>query len=294
MLYPELAPPGTVVRIVAPSGPFEERAFEQGLSELGDYDVRFSADLIGRRLGFLAGDDRARREELQAALDCPEAGVIWLARGGFGLTRIAHQLDWAGFMRRPKWIVGFSDGTALHQACLARGVASLHGPNVTSLAEGERENVASLRAALVGQQPSAWTVRPWTEGRVVGPLVGGNLTLLCMLAAAGSLALPPGAVLMLEDVDETSYRVDRMLTALQVGGHLERVAGVVLGGFTNCSPGRFEVPVEDVLRRSLFPLGIPVVGDFPSGHGRERRTWIHGAPVELDAAAGTLRPLPAR
>lgn len=279
---------------MAPSGPFDEAELERGLGHFSDYDVRCPPQLSQRRLGFLAGEDGVRLAELQAALDCPEASVIWLARGGYGLTRIAHLLDFARFMERPKWIVGFSDGTVLHQACQARGVASLHGPNVTSLAEGGSSNVDSLRAALAGNFPSSWPVVPWREGRVEGPLVGGNLTVLCMLAAAGALSLPPGSVLFLEDVDETSYRVDRMVTALIVGGHLRTVSAIVLGSFTNCTPGRFDVPVQDVLRRALLPLGLPIVAGFPSGHGEERRSWIHGGHVTLDGFQGVLTPRPPR
>lgn len=273
---------------MAPSGPFDESALHQGLSHLADYDLRFSPELSQRRLGFLAGDDATRLAELQAALDCPETRVIWLARGGHGLTRIAHRLDFTQFALRPKWIVGFSDGTVLHQAARAHGVASLHAPNVTSLSDHAAPNVDSLRAALVGTFPSAWQVVPWAGGHAVGPLVGGNLTVLCMLAASGALTLPAGAVLFLEDVDETSYRVDRMLTALIVGGYLRQVSGIVLGSFTNCSAGRFDVPTVDVLRRTLSTLGVPVVAEFPSGHGPERQSWVHGGRVTLDGVTGTL------
>ncbi len=115
--------------------------------------------------------------------------------------------------------------------------------------------------------------------------------MLCMEAAAGTLTLPKGALLVLEDVDETSYRVDRMLTALLLGHHLDNVSAILLGGFTNCSPGRFQVPVLEVLLRTLTPLGVPLVDGFPSGHGELRRAWIHGGQADIDAASGTL---PAR
>jgi len=289
MLHPEPAPPGTVIRVVAPSGPFDEASFQRGLGHFADYDLRFGPEMMGRRSGFLAGDDGARLRELQAALDSEDASVIWLARGGFGLSRIAHRLDWDAFQERPKWVVGFSDGTVLHQACLARNVTSLHGPNVTSLEDDA--SAASLRGALVGSWPNAWPVSCWIPGPARGPLVGGNLTMLCMLATAGALRLPAGCLLFLEDVDETSYRVDRMLTALIVGGHLAGVSAIVLGGFTNCGPGRFEVPVEEVLLSTLGRLGVPIVAGFPSGHGAERETWLHGGAVELDAEAGLLRSL---
>jgi muramoyltetrapeptide carboxypeptidase len=292
MLHPAHAPPGSVVLVVGPSGPFDEETLKQGLLHLHDYDVRFEPELIGRHAGFLAGSDEARRLELQRALDSSEARAIWLARGGYGLGRIAHQLDWSGFVQTPKWILGFSDGTVLHQACSSRGIASLHGPNVTSLAPGSEADITSLRLALAGKpQAVVRSLRCEIPGRAVGPLIGGNLTVLCMLAAAGHLALPAGALLVLEDVDETSYRVDRMLTALILGHHLDGVAAIVLGDFTNCSPGRFEVPVEDVLLRTLAPLGVPLVFGFPTGHGARRQTWVHGGRAELDAGACTLTSL---
>src|SRR6478735_5051462 len=294
MQHPELAPPGSLVHIVAPSGPFDENLLRRGMAALGDYEYFHEPTLIGRQAGFLAGDDHARLLELQRALDSDEARVVWLARGGYGLGRIAHRLDWSAFVRRPKWIVGFSDGTVLHQACLSHAVTSLHGPNVTSLADASQDDVISLRAALAGT-PSTVTrgLGCLVPGRVEGPLVGGNLTVLCMQAAAGRLALPRGAILFLEDVDETSYRVDRMLMALLLGGHLSQLSGIVLGQFTNCSPGRFDVPVEDVLARTLMPLGLPLVEGFPSGHGQPRQTWLHGGMSTLDAAAGTLTLSPS-
>jgi len=291
MRRPELAPPGSLVHIVAPSGPFDEILLRRGMAALGDYDFFHEPTMVGRQTGFLAGDDQSRLLELQRALDSTEARVVWLARGGYGLGRIAHRLDWSAFAVRPKWIVGFSDGTVLHQACLSHAITSLHGPNVTSLADASPDDVASLRAALGGAPASVTRdLGCLAPGRAEGPLVGGNLTVLCTLAAAGQLALPKGAILFLEDVDETSYRVDRMLTALLLGGHLSQVCGIVLGQFTNCRPGRFDVPVEDVLARTLTPLGLPVVDGFPSGHGQPRQTWVHGGWVTLDAGAGTLTP----
>jgi muramoyltetrapeptide carboxypeptidase len=294
MRRPEPAPPGSLVHIVAPSGPFDEILLRRGMAALGDYEFFHEPTLIGRQTGFLAGDDQTRLSELQRALDSAEARVIWLARGGYGLGRIAHHLDWSAFAVRPKWIVGFSDGTVLHQACLAHGVTSLHGPNVTSLADASQDDVASLRAALAGAPVNVTRgLGCLVPGRAEGPLVGGNLTVLCMQAAAGRLTLPKGAILFLEDVDETSYRVDRMLTALLVGGHLTELSGIVLGQFTNCAPGRFDVPVQAVLRAVLAPLGLPLVDGFPSGHGHPRQTWVHGGLATLDAAAGTLTVSPS-
>ncbi len=289
----ELPPPvqpGDPIRVIAPSGPFEHQTFEAGLARLSRFELRVAAGLAARRSGFLAGSDAERLRELQAALDEPGTRAVWIARGGYGLGRLIAHLDFSGFRRNPKWICGFSDATSLHQAALSAGFASLHAPNVTSLARLDTADEARLFLALSGAAlPETRGLAAWTRGVARGPLVGGNLTVLFAEAAAGAWEPPPGAILFLEDVTETSYRIDRMLSSLARRGTLRSVAGVVLGDFTHCSPGKFSVPVEDVLREQLTQLGIPVVADFPAGHGARQHPFVHGCPVHLDAAAGTLR-----
>ncbi|HSC89905.1 MAG TPA: hypothetical protein VLC09_21690, partial [Polyangiaceae bacterium] len=140
---------------------------------------------------------------------------------------------------------------------------------------------------------------PATPNRPLeGRLLGGNLTVLFAEAAAGRLALDPSTILVLEDVSETSYRVDRMLVALAQGGHLRSVQAVVLGDFTDCSPGKFDVPVEQTLLDCLRPLGVTVFDGLPIGHGARNRPLLHGAWAKLHTEAdgtGTLEVgLPGR
>lgn len=286
---PPSARAGALGRVVAPSGPFDEELFDRGLARLPEFDWQVPSGLRARQHRFFAGTDAARLVELQAALDCPDARIVLAARGGYGLGRIAHQLDWSGFASHPKWIVGFSDVTVLHHACLGAGFASLHAHNATTLASAREEDVEALRSLLAGEASGPWKdLVPLVPGRAEGPLAGGNLTVLAMEAVAGRLRLPSGALLVLEDVSETSYRVDRMLDALLRGGHLDRIGGLIFGDFTDCSEGRFGVPIELVLEEAAARLGRPAVRGFPAGHGERHRPWVHGAPGRLDAAAGQL------
>ena len=129
----------------------------------------------------------------------------------------------------------------------------------------------------------------WTSGRVRGPLVGGNLTLLFAASAARRLELPSGCILAIEDIQETSYRVDRMLASLKIAGHFDKVAGFAVGEFTDCSVGPHGVPTNHVLRSELLPLGVPVVAELPFGHGRNNQPLLIGPDAELDGSTETLR-----
>lgn len=272
---------GAKVRIVAPSGPFDEAPFERGVELLaGRYAVEWDPSVLGRRVGYLAGTDRERREELQRALDDPELDALWLARGGYGLGRIVGELDWTGFRQHPKWFVGFSDGTLLHLALAAQGICSLHAANVTGLSHLPAADCATTFDLLEGRSGTPLAARRLDgEGTPVPrvPILGGNLTVLFTEVAAGRAPRVRDHFVFLEDVTETSYRVDRMLTALRP--LLGESAGIVLGDFTDCSPGRFAVSVESVLHERLLDLGVPVLTVSGVGHGERNHPFVHGAPL---------------
>ncbi|HVU05455.1 MAG TPA: LD-carboxypeptidase [Polyangiaceae bacterium] len=289
MIVPPPLARGDRVVVVAPSGPFDRALVLRGVAWLRErYEVDFGEALFEQR-GYLAGTDERRREELNRAIADERARAVVATRGGYGLTRIAHALDLSPLRTRPKWLVGFSDVTALHAEASRFGVASIHGHNVAGLGRGDdraRERwEAVLRAPTARRRFDSLTVV--RGGRATGPVVGGNLTVLFSSAAAGRLVLPEGAVLLLEDVGEAPYRVDRMLTALLVAGALDRVAGVLLGSFTDSAPGRYGVPVEEVLAERLGELGVPVLAGFPAGHGPENESVVLGVPATLDGATAS-------
>lgn len=280
---------GARVAVVAPSGPFERELVTRGIALLaGRYRVSFDPGLFERE-GFLAGSDDRRLAELDRALCDPELAAVVTARGGYGLLRIAHRVGWAALRRFPKWLVGFSDTTTLHLEAQRVGVASLHADNVGGLGRGGERAFEAMRQALEGAGSGRVHagLRTVTPGVARGSLVGGNLTLVTTAAAAGRLSLPDGSVLLLEDVTEAAYRVDRLLTALAVGGHLDRIGGVVLGDFTDC-PASQGVETTAVLAERLGSLRVPVAAGLPVGHGAVNEPVLLGVDVILDASSGTL------
>jgi muramoyltetrapeptide carboxypeptidase len=279
--------PGALVALVAPASPFGREEMFRGLAWLRTrYRVRASTR-AGDRAGYLAGDDARRARELAAAMSDPEVDAIVCARGGYGAMRILDDLPWKAFAERPKWLVGFSDVTALHVTANAGGVATIHGPNVTGLGRGitPSERLALLDA-LEGRAASAWrSLDVIRAGTARGPLFGGNLSLVAAMAAANRLVVPEGAIVVLEDITEKPYRVDRMLTSLLLGGHLARAGALVFGGFTQCDPGPDGVTVEHVLRERTSTLSVPVVAGAPFGHGAPNRAFVLGADAALDGDA---------
>jgi muramoyltetrapeptide carboxypeptidase len=282
-LPPPLAP-GDLVAVVAPSSPFPRDELFRGLAWLRTrYRLRMAASALARD-GYLAGDDARRRGELANAMTDPEVRAIACARGGYGAMRIARDLPWDEFAARPKWIIGFSDVTALHVLAWRAGVASVHGPNVTGLgrASSPRARAAWIASLERPAAPRAWpSLHSVHAGRARGPLVGGNLSLLASAAAAGMLAIPEGAVVVLEDVTEAPYRVDRMLTSLLLGGHLSRASALVFGGFDHCAPLSDGRTVDEVIAERTRDLGVPVVSGAPFGHGARNEAFVLGSCADV-------------
>lgn len=290
LVIPPPLRPGATVRVIAPASPFDRTLALCGIAFLGErYRVQFDWSIFERD-GFLAGSDERRRRELAEALAAPEVSAVIAARGGYGITRIASDVDFTALRSAPKWLVGFSDVTALHVEAQAVGVASLHAHHAAGLGRGDFHARKRWLDAL--EQPLAVRElrgQPLRGGVARGPLFGGNLTVLFTCAVTGRLRFPPGSILVIEDVTEASYRVDRMLSALRLGGHLRGVAGVAVGTFTDCPPGPHGVPVQQVLERELGALGVPVLGGLPFGHELPNEPLLLGVPALLDADSGRLR-----
>jgi muramoyltetrapeptide carboxypeptidase len=285
---------GSRVAIVAPASPFPPADLEAGVAWLRErYRVELGEHLHARS-GYLAGSDEQRAEDLQRALDDADVRAIFCARGGYGILRLLERLSWDGFLRSPKWICGFSDVTALHVAAADAGVASLHAHNLTGLGRAsaeERRAVLDFLEADASGLKLQWRDLSRVHGSeqevVRGPLFGGNVALLHALAAARRLRVPPGAILLLEDVGERPYRLDRMLVGLRLGGHLAQAAAVVLGEFRDCGPGADGITAAEVLAAETSALGIPVWQHAPFGHGAINHPFPLGLQAEL--GAGTLR-----
>lgn len=294
MIRPPALRPGDLVRVIAPASPFDRGRFDKGvhvLEELG-YRVAWRPDVFATE-GYLAGDDERRAQELAGAFADPEARAIVCARGGYGTPRILPRIDFAALVKHPKVFVGFSDVTALLLAFHRAGMVTFHGPMATGrMAVGSgltREEVGSFVRTVSGAEPAGVV----GEGRVLvpgaaeGPLVGGNLALVAALLGTPWAPLTEGAILFLEEVGEKPYRIDRMLTQLELAGALERIAGLCFGRFSGCeNPADPAQRVDDLLAATARRLGKPALACLPFGHDGENRTLPVGVRARI--AGGVL------
>ncbi len=280
---------GDVVRVIAPAGPFEPEAFARGLAVLSrrGYVPRHGRGLFARAR-YLAGSDDRRVAEWDEAVRDPDARAIIAARGGFGTMRILDRLELAPLLRAPKIVIGFSDLTALHGLLARRGLVSVHGPVVTQLGRVTRPALSAFFRLLESPAPPPPMKRlvRISPGCADGHLFGGNLTLLAHLAGTRYLPSLRGAVLLVEDVRETPYRLDRCFQSLRLSGALAGLAAAVIGHLTECDDQR--VKGREVLAECFASLGVPVVAGVPVGHEAENHAFPHGARVRVDADARTL------
>ncbi|MEU7514697.1 LD-carboxypeptidase [Streptomyces sp. NPDC042898] len=289
--------PGARVAVVAPSGPIPEERLRAGLDILRGWDLDpvVAPHVLDAHptLGYLAGADRARARDLTEAYCDPSVSAVICARGGYGVQRMVDLVDWAAIRAAgPKAFIGYSDVTALHEAFAVRtGRATLHGPMVaaaTFLADPHTQE--SLRATLFEPESvrtlGVETARPLVPGRARGVTLGGCVSLLAAdLGTPHGRPSARGGLLLLEDVGEEPYRLDRILTQLLRSGWLDGVAGVGLGSWEECGP--YE-DVRAVLVDRLGGLGIPVVEELGFGHSATALTVPLGVPGVLDADEGTL------
>ncbi|PPJ61557.1 S66 peptidase family protein [Cuspidothrix issatschenkoi] len=290
-----LPPPlkaGDLLRVIAPSGALREvEAFNQGVEiwKSRGYRIKIS-DNIDNRHGYLAGTDAQRRQQLATAWQDPECKGILCARGGFGSTRILEDWTWQENIITPKWLIGFSDVTALLWSLYNAGICSLHGPVLTTLADEPESSIQRLFDIVGGRPIPPLKGQGWGGGTVTGALLPGNLTVATHLLGTPLLPDLDGVILALEDVTEAPYRIDRMLTQWRLSGLLSKVRGIALGGFTKCEapPNVPSLTIEEVLQDRLSDLNIPIVSDLPFGHDSPNAALPVGVQVTLDATAGIL------
>jgi muramoyltetrapeptide carboxypeptidase len=249
-----------------------------------------------RQWGYLAGRDGERRGDLQ-----PQAALVACLRGGWGAARLL-ELEPPASGGMPHWLLGFSDVTSLLWARQAAGIAGgIHGPMVTTLAAEPAWSQGRLRDLLFGRPLPPLAGDGWSPGVAEGPLLVGNLTVATHLLGTPHWPDLRGAVLVLEDIGEAPYRIDRMLTHWRLSGVLQQLAGLAFGRFSEADGGSQgpsaasdpaeAVSVEQVLRERSGDLGIPVLGNLAVGHGPGNAALPLGRRVRLDAGNGSLELL---
>jgi muramoyltetrapeptide carboxypeptidase len=286
---------GDAVGVVAPGFAVKSTRLRRGLGRLRKmgFEPRLG-DHVTSSLGYLAGDDDARLEDLQSMIDDPAVRAIWFARGGYGTARLLDRFPWRALRRRPKLLIGYSDLTALFGAAVDRtGAACIYGPVVTELGDTDSYHTPSLRALLAGRpfRIPFKSRQVLAAGKTRGSLCGGNLSTLAHLCGTRFFPDVRGKVLFLEETGEQVYRIDRMLTQLRLAGALRGARAILLGGFHAPTRTKFPAdrPLSDVLEELLLPLGVPVVHGLPAGHVRAKRSLPLGARTVVDTRAGQIR-----
>ena len=285
--------PGDRVAVVATSGPLVAQRLHRGAAVLASWGLEVAVGEHALATGrHHAGSDRQRADDLQRAWCDVSTRAVIVGRGGSGAARIVDLLDWEAMAAAgPRWLVGFSDVTVLHQAVANRlGLATLWGPMAaTAIFAGERPDEPSrdlLRAALFAPEEldlladGLTTIVP---GRSTGVLVGGTLALLANTVGTPEHRPAAGGIALLEDVGEPAFRLDSMLTQLLRVSWFDDVAGIALGSWTDCGEGALDTVVE-----RLAPLGVPMVTGLGFGHSAPQLTVPLGVRAELDATAGRL------
>lgn len=295
MKKPKALTKGATLHIVEPSSPFEREALSHGLSMLCEMGLNpVYSERIFQKMGYLAGSDVLRAKELVQAFSTNDNSGIIPARGGYGAMRVLEYLEQHRHSIKPHLFMGFSDITALHMFFLVRcGLVTIHGTNAIFMAKLDKESLERTRRALFGL---AWEetflyagLTPIVKGVTKGRLVAGNLSLLCALL--GTPYEPPleGAILIIEDVDEPLYKIDRMLMQISLQRGFGGVRGVCFGDM-GVEPDEKEALVA-LLEQFAVRWGKPCVANFPVGHKARNFPVPEGVMAALDADIGVLRLL---
>jgi muramoyltetrapeptide carboxypeptidase len=281
--------PGDLIAIVAPAKAIEEThiIFAKSLFESRGYRVQIGEHCLGNH-NYFSGTDLERASDLQNALDNPEVKAIICARGGYGCVRILDHLQWAGFIRDPKWLVGFSDVTVLHQHIGKLELPSIHASMPLNFKENTPQAIDSLFDALEGKQLHyKIPAHPQNKhGEVTGKLVGGNLSILYSLLGTDDCIDYSDCILFIEDLAEQLYHIDRMFYAFAKAGILDKIKGLIVGGMTDLKDTAvpFGQDIYELILTHFNYRSIPIVFDFPAGHINDNRALIIGAEVKLTVA----------
>lgn len=277
--------------ILSPAGKIDEYVVQDAVAVLGGWGLRpeISENALCEA-GRFSGSVEQRLSDLQAAFDDPEVKLVFCSRGGYGIVHLLDRLDFTGIKKNPKWVVGFSDITLLHAALQSYGIASLHGPMAKHFSDESAEDVAVryTKTVLEGQPlsyhiPVGEYASLNRKGEAKGRLFGGNLAVFCGLLGTGYLKIPRGGILLIEDIGETPYRVDRMIYQLKLAGIFNRISGLIVGKFTDYEEdSQMYKPLLESISEVVYKYDFPVCFNFPVGHVKLNFPVIMGGTAVLN------------
>jgi len=293
---------GDMIGIVAPASSMDDSLVRRAVENISrrGYEVKLSSGYLQRR-GYLASDDKTRAAELNAFFLDKSVKAILCLRGGYGSPRILDRLDYDAIRQNPKIFIGYSDITALLNGIHTKtGLVSFHGPMAKEFSIGKGLTPYTEKYFWPVFTPQSRLFADWggagpkgrshlktlAGGKAEGVLVGGNLSVLTCTIGTPYEARSRDCILFLEDVNETPFRIDRMLNQLRLSGMLARYKGVILGSFTGCLPLRGRgIGLLDVFDHYFGKLGVPVLSGYAAGHQPDQATLPIGSRVRLDATA---------
>jgi muramoyltetrapeptide carboxypeptidase len=291
LIQPPYLKAGDTVAIVAPSGVLKNRNDEvnraKKLLESWKLHVVIGKNVFSQADHF-AGTDQERCEDFQIALDDPKIKAIWSARGGYGTVRILDKLDYTQFLKQPKWVIGYSDITALHNQIHNLGVQTLHAIMAVSLPSNLsdiEQSIATFKNTIFGQ-PLSYTLKGSTynkTGEAKGPLVGGNLTILHTMLGSKESLDTSGKILFIEEIGEYKYHIDRMLQSLKRAGYFDNCKGVIVGDMSRMRKNTtlWGTSIEQLILDALSDYDFPIAFNMPAGHEKDNRALILGRDVSL-------------
>ncbi|GAA3778366.1 LD-carboxypeptidase [Corallibacter vietnamensis] len=291
MIQPEYLKAGDTVAIVAPSGILKNRQGEvqQAVDLLKSWGLHA---VVGKHVfsqaNHFAGTDDERCEDFQKAMDDPTISAIWCARGGYGAVRILDKLDFTKLKTQPKWLIGYSDITALHNLFHNQGFETIHAMMCVSLTKDLTEipeTVSTFKAAIFGESLS-YTLKGSSynkPGVVTAPIVGGNLTMLHTMLGSSTSINTSGKILFIEEIGEYKYHIDRMLQSLKRAGYFDNCAGVLVGDMTKLRKNTtlWGTSIEQLILDALADYDFPIAFNMPAGHEKDNRAMILGSTVKL-------------
>ena len=293
-IIPTYLKKGDTIAITCPAGYMAAEKASTCINTLQEWGYEV---MVGKTLGsdsnnYFSGTDEERRDELQAMLDDRSINAILFGRGGYGMSRIIDSLDFKKFKKNPKWLIGFSDITVMHMHLLNKyNIASMHAPMAGAFNEdqGKNEYVQSLQNALKGKK-SSYKIEPSdynNKGTASGILIGGNLTLLSNLIGTASDFDTKNKILFIEDIGEYLYSIDRMLYHLKRSGKFKKLAGLIIGGFTDMKDTErpFGKSMDDIIKEITTELDCPVCFNFPVSHEKKNVALKVGLPYQLKVTA---------
>ncbi|TVZ58133.1 muramoyltetrapeptide carboxypeptidase [Flavobacteriaceae bacterium MAR_2010_105] len=295
LIRPNDLKPGDTVAIVAPSGILKGKQGEiqQAVNLLKSWGLH---TVVGKHVfsqaNHFAGTDDERCEDFQKAMDDPTISAIWCARGGYGTVRILDKLDFTKFKKHPKWLIGYSDITALHNQFHNEGFESIHALMCTSLTDDLddiKETVNTFKAAIFGE-PINYTLKGSDynrEGTITAPLVGGNLTMLHTMLGSKTSIDVGGSILFIEEIGEYKYHIDRMLQSLKRAGYFEHCKGVIVGDMSKLRKNTtlWGTSIEQLILDALAEYNFPIAFNMPAGHEKDNRAMILGRTIQLTVSS---------